>query len=115
MIVTGAVGDWEYLGRGTNQSLKSAFSGGSHDRCSVECRYLRGAGSVHCRLQRVGAQASSVTLIKGATIADLKKRIVLAVNGQARRDWAPVSLYASNVAAPHLRRAHEARQSSAQD
>jgi hypothetical protein len=31
MIVTGAASDWEYLSLATNQSLKSAFSGGSHD------------------------------------------------------------------------------------
>jgi hypothetical protein len=31
MIVTGVASNWEYFSLRTNQSLKSAFSGGSHD------------------------------------------------------------------------------------
>jgi hypothetical protein len=31
MIVTGVASDWEYPSLGTNQSLKSAFSGGNRD------------------------------------------------------------------------------------
>jgi hypothetical protein len=45
--------------------------------------------------------------------ADLSKKIVLAVSGQARRE-APASLYAS-IWQPLFAACHEARQSSAQD
>jgi hypothetical protein len=31
MIVTGVASNWEYSSPRTNQSLKSAFSGGNHD------------------------------------------------------------------------------------
>jgi len=78
----------EYFWSTTNQYLKrqSAFGGGKHDWCGVECRCLRGADFVHCRVRCVGSEASSVTHKGLSLCADLNKRNRVSCNGQARRE-----------------------------